>query len=793
MPPSPLATGNSNPNPTSPEAGAPPKRRRLNFACNYCRSRKSRCDEQKPSCRACLTAGIPCVTVDKRRPGVSITRHEAGATPSSSNSTQGAAAVTSPSVQTTFRRASLIDAPTEQSSVPVPAPVPQHRRPSSVVPPLTPRSANELQEENNHGRPWNPPPTRRIPDGGTDFAADMHAETDHVTQTTKFSGRLPMMRPSSGSCTSELLTDWLDLAFHRLGLRKRLGPLLAPAESNTPFQQPLLVQEPPPFPDSATSQELLFLYLEEVNAVFPVLDAAKTGQMLDIALQLGPQQFAHEHGFLPLLLIYLVLGLGALSHERKEWRDYSASNLDFCRSFVGHMIGWNTIQAVQLMFLVSLCLKSHDQISAAWSALGLCVSMAMSQGLSRPASPPRRGQAQHPANATKPHHEGDRLRTWWCIYCFERILAFELGRPPLILDESCQELDPGSWSFSTNGRSHPRPSFLRILGSFADLLGEISRLATHSRNTEETAGSSGLDIAVRDKVKTIGDSSTRLIRWADELPDEYKPRSDFIYDPGIFPFTSFIALQYNQALLMLMRNSLLVSHKAIQMAIDSVTPGTPFEHVIRNGPTLAVNSARRTVQLLIEAADSDMKPLLPSISVPLHALYILSVNIIRNPKSRMAKSDLNLIHDAADFTKQHSELLTSDGKLHTVLDKLDLLVKKMMSSSSSATPRVMAAQRAGAAATQAGNVIQQQHNRGPDGSEPQQQPASGHPGGPPNNNTFDPPSYEQMDFANMDFSAAFGESPAISLESMDAGFSPEVTHDIGWDWVDFTQLFPETL
>lgn len=45
----------------------------------------------------------------------------------------------------------------------------------------------------------------------------------------------------------------------------------------------------------------------------------------------------------------------------------------------------------------------------------------------------------------------------------------------------------------------------------------------------------------------------------------------------------------------------------------------------------------------------------------------------------------------------------------------------------------------------------------------------------------------------MDFSAAFGESPAISLESMDAGFSPEVTHDIGWDWVDFTQLFPETL
>lgn len=598
-----------------------------------------------------------------------------------------------------------------------------------------------------------------------------------------------MMRPSSGNCTSELLTDWLDLAFHRLGIRKRLGPLLAPAESHLPFQQPMLIQEPPPFPDPATCQELLFFYLEEVNAVFPVLDAAKTGQMLDAALQLGPAQFAHEHGFLPLLLIYVVLSLGALSHERKEWRDYSASNLDFCRSFVGHMIGCNTIQAVQLMFLMSLCLKSHDQISAAWSALGLCVSMAMSQGLSRPDPPPRRGQPHRPVNMTKHHHEVDRLRTWWCIYCFERILAFELGRPPLILDESCQELDPGSWSFSTNGRSHPRPSFLHILGTFADILGEISRLATRSRNTEETAGSSGIDGAIRDKVKTIGESCSKMLKWADELPDEYKPRSDFIYDPGSFPFTSFIALQYNQALLMLIRNSLLVSNKAIQLAIDTVAPGTPWEHVIRNGPTLAINSARRTVQLLIEAADSDMKPLLPSISVPLHALYILSVNIIRNPKSRMAKSDLNLIHDAADFTKQHHELSTADRKLHIVLDKLDLLLDKIMSSTSANTPRILAAQRAGAATTttQAGTAVPHpQHRAVPDDADPQRQAQPPIP--------FEqPPSYEQMDMGSMDFGAAFGESPAISLESMDAGFSPEVTHDIGWDWVDFTQLFPETL
>ncbi|KAK6216366.1 40S ribosomal protein S27 [Pestalotiopsis sp. IQ-011] len=697
MPPSPVAAGSSNPNPASPEA--PPKRRRLNFACNYCRNRKSRCDEQKPSCRACLTAGIPCVTVDKRRPGVSITRHEAGATPSGNNSSQG----TTASCRTNRAIPGSYTGTTAQKT-------------HSVVP-LTSRSANEQQEDGNVGRPWKPP--RRVPNGGTDFVADMDAETDHVTQAPKFSGPLPMMRPSSGNCTSELLTDWLDLAFHRLGIRKRLGPLLAPAESHLHFQQPMLIQEPPPFPDPATCQELLFLYLEEVNAVFPVLDAAKTGQMLDAALQLGPAQFAHEHGFLSLLLIYVVVGPRL--------------------------------------------------------------------GLSRPGPPPRRGQPHHPVNMTKHHHEVDRLRTWRCIYCFERILAFELGRPPLIPDESCQELDPGRWSFSTNGRSHPRPSFLHILGTFADIVGEISRLATRSRDTEETAGSSGIDGAIRDKVKTIGESCSKMLKWADELPDEYKPRSDFIYDPGSFPFTSFIALQYSQALLMLIRNSLLVSNKAIQLAIDTVAPGTPWERVIRNGPTLAIDSARRTVQLLIEAADSDMKPLLPSISVPLHALYILSVKIIRNPKSRMAKSDLNLIHDAADFTKQHHELSTADRKLHIFLDKLGLLLNKIMSSTLANTPRIIAAQRAGAATTtQAGTTIPHpQHHAVPDDADPQRQaqPVSFEP----------PPSYEHMDMGSMDFGAAFGESPAISLESMDAGFSPEVTHDIGWGWVDFTQLFPETL
>jgi hypothetical protein len=93
---------------------------------------------------------------------------------------------------------------------------------------------------------------------------------------------------------------------------------------------------------------------------------------------------------------------------------------------------------------------------------------------------------------------------------------------------------------------------------------------------------------------------------------------------------------------MLMRNSLLLSNKAVQLAIDNVAKNTPWEHLIRHGSSITIKAARKTVQLLMESADMNVKPLLSSLSTPLHALYVLSINTIRNPKSRMARSDLNV-------------------------------------------------------------------------------------------------------------------------------------------------------
>ena len=54
------------------------KRRRLNYACNRCRQRKSRCDASRPKCSSCVAAGVECITTDPRRDYMSVERATTG-------------------------------------------------------------------------------------------------------------------------------------------------------------------------------------------------------------------------------------------------------------------------------------------------------------------------------------------------------------------------------------------------------------------------------------------------------------------------------------------------------------------------------------------------------------------------------------------------------------------------------------------------------------------------------------------------------------------------------------------
>lgn len=348
---------------------------------------------------------------------------------------------------------------------------------------------------------------------------DLHAEVDHVNRITKFSGRLPMLEPSSGASTPELLTDWLDLAFHRLGVRRRLGPVVAGCPSI--FQQPVLSLGAPDLPDFATARSFLKQYLEHANAVFPLLDAGNVSHMVCLVYEHGPDRLCQDYGFLATIIVYLMLAIGAPCQYRKT----SLALVDFCRPYVGHIIGVNSLHAVQAMFLLSSALKLHDQVIPAKSTLDLCVSVATSMGLNRLVGP---GEVTR-VSGTLVCKELEGQRTWWCIYCFERFFSFELGRPSQMTREDVPDLDVSTWTYSPSGQIHPTPGFIKIVGQLAKVFGEIGRRSAQANVYESTADSRSMEEAIKMKLDTTGEMIMLLKNWAESLPEEYRlvPLSNF--------------------------------------------------------------------------------------------------------------------------------------------------------------------------------------------------------------------------------------------------------------------------
>jgi hypothetical protein len=95
-------------------------------------------------------------------------------------------------------------------------------------------------------------------------------------------------------------------------------------------------------------------------------------------------------------------------------------------------------------------------------------------------------------------------------------------------------------------------------------------------------------------------------------------------------------------MIMLLRNTFLVSDEAIRDAVEVIAAGKPWDHVTRNGQTIAANSARSIVRILVEGHDRGLWQDPHTITAPLHVLSVLSVHLIRHPTSRLADSDISV-------------------------------------------------------------------------------------------------------------------------------------------------------
>ncbi|KAF4463995.1 transcription factor [Fusarium albosuccineum] len=533
------------------------KRRRLNFACNYCRNRKTRCDEQQPSCQACISAGVPCVTEDRRRPGQRIKRREAGKATTSSS--LGSAS-------------------------------PFGDGPPSACPGTT-------------GTSPSPQPNTDLP------------STSMTNEQSKIDNPLPIWRQSTGATSFELLTEWLDLAFYRLNIMCRVNLSLSSGSeggTNAPAQGRGLLtghspQTIPSIPDTGDVPALFDAFEREIHIFFPVLrlDVVRTEVMHAAS---SPFLTVDAH----LLRTYLLLSIGACILQKAEWKDFIKQTLTLARNCLGNLIGTATLDPEEILFLSSVCLRLSDEITAAWTTLGICTSVACCMGLNRPGK--RKTSMQNSVDDER------RRSVWWAIYSYEKLFSFQLGYISNIMDESSDRLDSKT-IYQTQD----------YILSMAKVFSMVSRRCVEARRQEDLANKNTLEAAIKEKVNATGESFLMLSRWADSLPVNLRPTSDLMPPSAELPLASFISLHYHNAVLMLSRNSLLISKDALYKAVEVMAKGTAWEHAIRSGQSMTISSARKIIHVLAEMEASQPPSLAPLYHASLHAFYILAIQILKQP------------------------------------------------------------------------------------------------------------------------------------------------------------------
>ncbi|KAF2009454.1 hypothetical protein BU24DRAFT_467832 [Aaosphaeria arxii CBS 175.79] len=679
------------------------KRRRLNFACNYCRSRKTRCDEQRPSCHACQVAQVPCVTEDRRRPGSLVERREA-----------------------TKRTSNLPNAVTINDPTPGP-------------------DLSQHQEEIN--------------------ASSRALETTARHESSQFQGRLPLLRQQPIRTVIEALTSWLELAIYRLGKQKRT--------SFSPKSSPSLLRgltfhlpEAPQLPNSQTCDALFNRYFQTVNTVYPFLEEGKARQTIWFMQSHGPEGVAERYGLPSLLQIYLVIILGAFSATDLQPSKDLIDAETYCKTLYGHVLCSGDFEAVRGAALFALLLKFRGRDTAAWANLTQSISLAVSLGL----------EGSKRAKKLEPllHRLSVEERVWWSLRCFEALFAFELGRRSRSSDMQGPPAIGGNvLSYMGKATSEEERNFI-VMASLAETLGTIGDRCIRAtvREEESSSESEALQAAICAKVQTTGECCLMLTEWIESIPMEYRPASEIPYGERVYPFRAFISMQYHNALVMLCRNSLLISEEAVWLAAEIVAKDQPWQQIIRNGQAITANTARKILVATVESHDLELEAALPTFHITLHACFVLYIYTVRHPKSRMVTTDQTLILNVIDQLMDATNCWRVD--LNPILQKLKLLMDANYTSlttegDDTAEDRPTTSQALNEAASESLSHHSAQSGIlvGPAPTDQSQE-------------TFDGENDRIWSEVHANLFNAF--------DIDDMGYSPSLPDLIGWDWAAFSQL-----
>ncbi|GAB7335943.1 hypothetical protein MBLNU13_g08188t1 [Cladosporium sp. NU13] len=461
---------------------------------------------------------------------------------------------------------------------------------------------------------------------------------------------LPVLPRFLNGNSLSVLTQWLDLAFARLGMTQRLHRTYNEIRSRE--QRPTYtcatvrasdIQDS--LPAYAQSKMALSTALGHVFPVFqrssrgPTLASSQTlpGKSPPNAVLEAVDQFGSASDDSTIL--------HAITHAVGCAAGNSDADRQSAERYFGYAFGQlpavleaaQPLDQLRALVLMSLYLRWRDDVEKAWQILALAVASVQNHGLHR----------DH--RTSSPESED----LFWSVFVLDKLLSVELERKPMLSSVECNR------AVTSTSQSQGDAIFKAIV-DFAKLQDEILERLLHSRRAEEIAHETQdpalTGSIIRDKLRLVAELDQKLLRFVDRLPHGLKPTEYLYADIESLPGVTFLAVQYYQAVFMVSRNALLINMEAVQSEITRDFGGNAGSNRLRSGMHVCANSARSILSVLNHAEEMGVRSPLLTPYAPLMAMYALTIHIVRRQSPATARVDLELQATAMTLIKKYNFL-----------------------------------------------------------------------------------------------------------------------------------------
>ncbi|KAH7349758.1 fungal-specific transcription factor domain-containing protein [Plectosphaerella cucumerina] len=666
---------------------------RLSLACNQCRKRKVRCDARQPKCRNCTLRDEHCETSDPRRPGTApaVRRRAAGRRSSTPEDGVPDHIVLSPGAiveQPSPPPPPVLLPPPSSSAPPVFAPSPassartraqsqssrgrglgESPRELRSVASNTARRGSHATASTTHHEPRRP--IERL--GANDVSWVLRAFQESTAVRVQQTGQRPQEDDAAvvtpdvvvntdgspnrmkvlGGSSLQCLFNFVDLFLASYGF-DLTAPLFKHGMSHSEeFHMPL-IPSLPNLPERPILKTFVDAFFARVWPLFPAIDRRTVDADIETLLELqGPDPRARlqdriQRTNVPgLATVYAIICIGMNETTECDSLEAREAYLTACYSLHGHLTANPYCSSVQALFLLALALRAHSKDGQSWHITGQAVRMAMSLGLHKPEArhAMTRGQPTTTAPSSPPHTESLRSRLWWSIFCLERLTTLECGRPSSIdpeFDRMAESYLETARAFSDDDAT-PESTFIYFAAwvSLAGIMGQIS-----DRLYSQRFCGSGHMLGETARLDQV------LSEWTASLPDHIRPRNTVANHgedgqvPGVF-----LAQQYYHAQIAVLRASIIFPEKSFATEVKNRSEEDPRINRLYGAASVCVHAARSLIMQTLQLADGGIRSTLVGVHQTFLATVVLALSILRQPGSRLARSDVELLASATEHVE----------------------------------------------------------------------------------------------------------------------------------------------